>query len=974
MTAFVGRHAALESVGKAARDARAGEPRAVVVSGLPGMGKTRLLERLEADLGRSGFRVLRGACVELGVEGLPLAPITAVLRQLVDDPGPRELQALLPGVDGLLRLLPELNPGERPPESQARLFDLFAALLRRLGGARPTALLIDDLQWADRSTRDLLEVLVRPARPASTLLVVTSRTDLDRRHPVRPFLARWARLDQVRHARLEPLSRAEIAELVAAANPAFADQVLADQVYRRSGGNPLYAVELAEAGARTVTWTGAEAGAGAGAGAGAETLPESLRDLLLARVRGLPPQVRQLVEVAAAGGRSVPHGLLAAASGLDAGALLEALRAATEARVLTADGDGYAFQHGLVLEAVVDELLPAERVGLHRAYAEALRADPGLVPPDRHAAELAFHWNGAGAPAEALAASLRAAEVAERLSAHAEQAQLLERALELWHRVPEAERPAAGRLALFETAATAAVWAGEPLQALDLIDRALAEADRVREPARVALLLAQRGMVMHDLNRDGAVTSVDEAHALLPQLSGLDRARVRNLTAVVLTLRGAAGQGQDAAAEAARLAAAHGDAALEGNARTTLGWALNVAGDHDEALRVLAQGRELARGQDDLVGVARACLNIAESRNAVGRHTAACEAAREGMAAARQAGLERTLGALLASSLATALAATGRWDEAEAVARSALERDPQGAPGVGLHLLLASTALSRGQWSTARAESAAAGALLGGPPEAPYAQAVAVAATLAVRDDRPDHACELLAGALAAAGTPAAWPLLLTAANIAALLRPVATPSWQSRLTGELRAARTRLPADTPLHAQYAAHVTAELVRAPPSKAAAVEQWAEVAAGWERLGRPFETACAGLRAGERLLAAGDREGAAARLRATAEVAERLGAAPLLEEVRVLARNAHLPLGPDDAATDGALERLGLTDRETEVLRLVAAGRTNRQIGEQLFISAKTVSVHVSSILIKLGVAGRGEAAATAHRLRLFDGA
>jgi DNA-binding NarL/FixJ family response regulator len=168
--------------------------------------------------------------------------------------------------------------------------------------------------------------------------------------------------------------------------------------------------------------------------------------------------------------------------------------------------------------------------------------------------------------------------------------------------------------------------------------------------------------------------------------------------------------------------------------------------------------------------------------------------------------------------------------------------------------------------------------------------------------------------------------------------------------------------------------VTAELVQAPPSKAAAVEQWAEVAAGWERLGRPFETACAGLRAGERLLAAGDREGAAARLRATAEVAERLGAAPLLEEVRVLARNAHLPLGPDDAATDGALERLGLTDRETEVLRLVAAGRTNRQIGEQLFISAKTVSVHVSSILIKLGVAGRGEAAATAHRLRLFDGA
>ncbi|MEO3892330.1 AAA family ATPase [Nonomuraea sp. B5E05] len=950
MTAFVGRHAALEAVAEAARDAQAGEPRAVVVSGLPGMGKTRLLEQIEADLGHAGFRVLRGACVELGVEGLPLAPITAVLRQLVDDPGPQELRTLLPGVDGLLRLLPELNPDQLPPDSQARLFDLFTALLRKLGGDRSTALLIDDLQWADRSTRDLLEVLVRPARPASMLLVVTSRTDLDRRHPVRPFLARWARLDQVRHTRLEPLSRTETAELVAAADPVFADQV-----YRRSGGNPLYAVELAEA--------------------GAETLPESLRDLLLARVRQLPPPIRRLVEVAAVGGRRVPHGLLAAASGLDGTALLEGLRAATEARVLAADGDGYAFQHGLVLDAVVDELLPAERVGLHRAYAEALRADHGLVPPDRHAAELAFHWNGADAPAEALAISLQAAEVAERLSAHAEQAQLLERALELWHRVPEAERPGTDRLVLFETAATAAVWAGEPLQALDLIDRALAEGDRVREPARVALLLAQRGMVLHDLNREGALTAVEEAHALLPQVCGLDRARVRNLTAVVLTMRGAAEEGRDAAAQAARLAADHGDTALEINARTTLGWALNLVGELDEALRVLTQARELARGHDDPVGVARACLNIAENRNAVGRHADACDAAREGLAAARQAGLERTMGALLATGLSTALAATGAWDEAVTSARSALQRDPQGPLGAGLHLLLAGTALSRGQWNTARAESAAAGALLGGPTVAPHPQAVEVTAALAVRDDRPDHACELLAEALATARTPEVWPLLLTAAGIATLLRPVAAQPQRTRLVDELRAARTRLPADTPLYAQYAAHVAAELAEGPPrSKAAAAEPWAEVAAGWERLGRPFEAACARLRAGECFLAAGDRDGAADLLREAADVAERLGAAPLLEEVRVLARNAHLSPGPGDPAADGALERLGLTERETEVLRLVAAGRTNRQIGEQLFISAKTVSVHVSSILIKLGVAGRGEAAATAHRLRLFDDA
>lgn len=940
----------LDAVTAAARDARGGEPQAVLVTGLPGMGKTRLLERAGADLAEGGMRVLRGACVELGTEGLPLAPITAVLRRLVDEPGPPELRRLLPGVDGLLRLLPEMDPDQRGPDPQARLFDLFTALLRGLGGQRPTALLIDDLQWADRSTRDLLEVLVRAPRPAPVLLVVTCRSDLDRRHPARPFLARWARLDRVRRTTLEPLSRTETAELVAAADPA-----VTDQVYRRSGGNPLYAQELA----RAVDGP----------------LPDSLRDLLLVRVQELAPRPRRLVEVAAVGGRRVSHGLLGAASGLAEPALLDALRAAAEARVLVAEGDGYAFQHGLIQEAVVDELLPADRIGLHRAYAEALRAHPGLVAPDRYAAELAFHWHGAGRAAEALEAALEAARVAERLSAPAEQAQLLERALELWHRVPETGRQGIGRLTLFESAVAAANWAGEPLRALELLDRALAEADRVREPARVARLLAQRGIALHELNRDGALTAVEEAGELLPAVTGPERARILDLTAAVLTMHGAAERGRDAAAEAARLAVEDGDTALEINVRITLGWALAGTGAHDEALRVLGRARDLARDHDDPVGIARACLNIAETCNVLGRHGEARDAARDGLTAARQCGLERTLGTHLAFRLGTALAATGAWDEAVATARSALERDPQGQAAAELHLLLAETALARGEWDTARAESASAGSMAGGPPGP---QAVAVAASLAVREDRHDHACDLLTGALAAAGTRDVWPLLLAAARIASLLRPVTTEARHAGLTAELRAAQARLPADTPLRTQYAAHVAAELSALAPAAdiagAGLVEMWAEVADGWERLERPFEMACAGLSAAEGSLAAGDREGAAVRLRNAAEVAGRLGAAPLLDEIRVLARNAHLALAPDTPIAGNALDRLGLTDREKEVLRLVAAGHTNRQIGEQLFISAKTVSVHVSNILAKLGVTGRGAAAATAHRLRLFDDA
>jgi DNA-binding NarL/FixJ family response regulator len=133
-----------------------------------------------------------------------------------------------------------------------------------------------------------------------------------------------------------------------------------------------------------------------------------------------------------------------------------------------------------------------------------------------------------------------------------------------------------------------------------------------------------------------------------------------------------------------------------------------------------------------------------------------------------------------------------------------------------------------------------------------------------------------------------------------------------------------------------------------------------------------------LQAGEAALAAGDHDGGARRLRRAAKLAGRLGAGALSDDIALLARRGRVSLGSQDddpgAAGTGPeqQDRLGLTAREFEVLRLVAAGRSNREIAAELFISAKTASVHVSNILGKLGVASRGEAAATAHRLRLFD--
>src|SRR5262245_42022750 len=144
--------------------------------------------------------------------------------------------------------------------------------------------------------------------------------------------------------------------------------------------------------------------------------------------------------------------------------------------------------------------------------------------------------------------------------------------------------------------------------------------------------------------------------------------------------------------------------------------------------------------------------------------------------------------------------------------------------------------------------------------------------------------------------------------------------------------------------------------------------WAPLAAAWDAISRPFQAAYARLRAAEAAVAGGQREAAREPLEAAATAARRLSAQPLLEEIQWLARHASLRL----AEEGGDLQRLGLTGREVEVLRHLADGRSNKQIGERLFISTKTVSVHVSSILAKLGVASRGEAAATAHQLRFFD--
>lgn len=913
---FVGRRDQLAQLDDALRTAQAGEPRLVLVDGDAGVGKSRLLAQFADRVSEAGVMVLSTTCVELGTEGLPLAPVGAALRQLIDLVGRDALTRDQPGVTDLLRLLPEYGGAEAG--GVPKLSDLYAALLQRLGSEHPLVWVVDDLQWADRSTRELTGYLARTLRATRVLVIAAYRTDdLDRRHPLRPFLAELQRLPSVARVSVGGLSRAETAQLV---------ERDAELVFTRSRGNPLFALELARAGAMT----------------------ESLRDLLLRGLAGLDDTAQEVVRRTAVGGRQVSHQLLEATSGLDPMTLLKAVRSAADNQLLLPAGNGYAFRHALVREAVASELLPAERRALHLSYAEALASDPSLVPPDRLAAEAAYHWYEAGDAARALPALLAAATSASRLAAHAEQAQLLARALSIWSSAPASVRPDdVGELDLYEDAIAAASWGGDKLMALGLADRALEVAGA--GPVRTGMLHAHRAMALHDLGRDGALVAVDEALEVLGT-AGLpsERARLLDYLASILILRGRAERAQELASEAVTLAA--GTPGLEISARSTLGWALGQQGSYAEAVALLRSTQELAAGGDDLWQLARVQLNLAKMLDETGSYAAAVASARAGLETARRAGVERTLGAVLYVVLASSLVAMGRWDEAESEMAVALDLDPAATSVAAFHALRAEIALCRGDLAGARAELAAAESVSGTPGElAPWMLlARQQSGWLALAENRLPDVVRTVSDSLPVATAHGAlwqtWDLYCLAAR--SHVDTVTAPNG--------------LRSDSQVLAAYKAWYSAE---------AGDGSWVEVVVAWDGLGRPYRATDARLRAAEEMLAAGNRTEVQRLLRTASESAESLGAQALSAEITLLARSARIDLGVPSAVAGPAL---GLTERETEVLRLVADGRSNKEIAGELFISAKTVSVHVSNVLAKFGVRTRGEAAATAHRLGLFD--
>lgn len=997
--AMVGRDADLSRLNERLDEVRAGAPFTVIIGGEAGIGKTRLVREFQRGL-PADVRLLAGQCVDLGSVAAPYAPVKAALRTLIADIGPeRVLEAAGPGRTALAALLPELAASDADASAATtapagigaatgQLHEGIAVLLETVSRERPVVLLIEDLHWVDAATLALLRFLLRSLGSSRVLTVLSYRTeDVTRGHPVRDFLSEAERDRWVERRELARLTRAQVRKLVKSLVVDESPSASAlDTVFRRSDGVPFFVEELVGIdGCRDEGF-----------------VPDTLRDLLLARYERLPEPAQELLRLISTGGVRIPHSLLSAVFAGTADELDAAARQCVLFGVLTIEGDDYAFRHALVREAILSDLLPGERARFHARYAEAYEA-ASASGTRRLAAEISFHWLGAHDAARAFPATMQAMREARAAAAYATAAQLGERALGLWDVVPEPEA-AAGmtKLELMGRTASHLRNAGEGERSLALVKAALAECPR--DDPQYPRLLRGKAMYLANVGRPGSIPVLEEALEVL----GDDALEDRMAVLIVLSGRLMIEGRYDAAIETAERALG---IALEIESPRDASIAANVAavsrasrGEVEAGFTGLERARQLAHG--DGAAMLRYWVNASDLHFLVGNHAEAVRLAEAGLEEARKQGVERSSGVILASNAVDPLFALGEWDRAAALIERALALDPSGPFGVYLHrariwsiLWLGDPVRAAEQLRAVRptmadlmeieeqtrlsvSRVAAEVALAGGDVAGAWAEA------RRVLDERESP--------LPGYGLPLVW----VAARVVGAAR-VAAGDGAGRergggiadaLAAEISAAepalRDQLAAMVgwPTHSLWAALVDAELREAPGAGAGSdAEAWRAAAKAAAAPTAPgYLAPYALLRQGEAELAAGDRAAAKVTLQSAFDLALSGGVGAVREGVEQVAAAAGFTLdggmgsgrvkagaapGIAGAAASDADATAELTARERQVLELIAEGLSNRQIGERLFISGKTASVHVSAILRKLGASTRTEAAYRAGVLR-----
>lgn len=996
---FVGRRDHVRDLAAHARRTLKDGAGAVLVGGEAGVGKSRLLREYARVCPMR--RAVAGGCPELGVEGLPYAPFTAALRRLV-----REGAA--PAADGrgghreLARLLPELGPAPSgPEEARARLFEEVLVLLEQAAAPGGLTLVLEDMHWSDASTRDLLVFLLGNLDSAPVQVIATYRTDdLHRGHPLRRLLPELERLPGVVRTEVPPLSRNEVAELAEGLGGSALPHRQADRLFERSGGNPLFVESFLDH-----------------PDAATAPVPDGPRELLLGALRALDATAVGVLQAASAAGERVHHALLEAVSGLGPDAFATAVRAAVDANALVPRGDAYAFRHALLSEAVQEDVLPAERTRLHRRYADVLAAGVEGLDPGQAAMLLAHHAYAAHDLPRALEGAWRAAEAAHRGAALPERVSLLERVLELWEQVPDAEerigRPRTELLYVLSEATLdngsprrAAEYAGEGLKAFShRLDSGMCEVRAARvipeeEALAMGRLLQARGDARKEMSQDGALEDYGEALLRLPEGHPL-RARVTAGLANTLLVRGHDDEAGRSARLALERARAVGDVRSQADALITLGSLLSHTPDTDASVASISEGIRLAREAGAVSVELRGRNNLAATYDHAGSPDEAMETNRAAEERVAELGLSRTQGGAFAIGVAHHFHGKGELARAVGLLRS-LRPDPNPRSQGRRHRLLAEIERYRGAVSQVAQEveslervmplegSARVETLGNLPPRAwlhlvqgRFDEGLGTLDTLmrTLEEDRP------WAGGV--------W-IGMALATAAELVRDFAHDAdGDPERTAAVDALKRRIAKkaeDLPDEdaCPFIIKVDVRAVRAflamDAAPRAAEEHWIWHERAMRSRGLRGYLLQSLLGRAECALALGERDRAVAHLHELHALAMECGAGLYLQralrvmEAHGIALPEPEPAGPPpaqggDTPGGGAGREPGngpggapgdalppLTPREREVLALVARGRTNREIADDLVISAKTVSVHVSNVLGKLDVTNRNAAA------------
>lgn len=929
---------------------RSHENALVWIGGEAGVGKTRLVREFLKRIDDQALCVT-GIGIAQSESGLPYAPFTGALRHLIRELGLEFVNKRVgfSFTNALALLLPEFgeSPVGDPAILRARMFEGARKLLEVASATRPVVLVLEDMHWADAGSRDLLRFLAANLANNRIIIVATYRPENDDGAAAASLAADQARSGRGLFVVLPRLTRREISDQLEGLLGYLPCGELVAKVFQRGAGVPLFTEAMIDRQGKL-----------------RERLPESIRGLMAGTLEELPDQTVRLLQAMATGGLTVSPLVLAKVMGIPSEEVGGVSKPAIEAQVLSVDDGSLAFRHALFRDAIADQMLASDTARLHAAYAAALEDEPDLCPATWVSMARAHHWRGAGDCSKAIAAAWNAAQEARRQCAYDEQLQMLEIVLEMWDKLPDAgARLGVSHLRLLEEATDTACWAAEPTKGLAYASQALADLEEIDDTDKTVAFLLQRAILRQQQLLPGEMKDLMRAESLATKRDPLRAETLGQLSRALIARRQlaearpyadelfevAAAIGNQEFALEASLIAAHLDALADAKA--------------DPLPPLIRQVQDAGLWRLETIGYL-AQLDVLSDRSAYR------EIVRIGLPALERAakvGQGRYVGPALSQAVADGMIMLGEWDGAQAIIDRALDMSPAPLGRIQLLQSVAWIACARGQTTmlrnivqevrsfdtTARVHRQRAWrrleleiglALLTGDRDAAIAESAAVPAYL--DGERSEKAL----------------PVLCAAARV---LQSV--PAERAALDDVLAKAAPILRScggDQP----FARLFLAEGHCGPSEHALSL--WGRASEAFAKAGYPFYEAYCAYRYGLTVAESGRRTDAAKAVRRAAELARALGCKPLLDDISQLAQRARVKLPIVSHTELGDAHEL--TDRELQVLRLVAVGKRNRDIAKELFISPKTASIHVSNILTKLNVKTRGAAAAAAHRLRLVE--